>query len=438
MEEMLKNTLKWLLVFLFIFIPFRELIGYYTTDYIKFLPDIAIWLLFIVLVFHKKFKLSLKFYDIFFVLFIAFGFISTLINHTSILAFLLQSRSISTIYVLFYILRSIKLGKNDYKTLIKISIIPCIIITVLAVLEYMSNKYIGYPNDWAILIYSKANFARAYSILKNPNVFSIYAFFSFYLVYLGNKLEITKIPKVLYILLLLPIFIAASRSTEIVVILFVVFLFINAIIEKKYKSIINVVAIILIAVGLTFGLNTVRKMYLNPNEERYYGNVYDENGNKIISEDEEEGANSSAERWREVLDGKTFYDNSTDGRIFKLKLGFKVFKDHFIFGTGFGTFGSAGSKMVTPELYETYGISKGMYSDNEYLKIVVETGIIGTFLFGLFLLSLFKNSLNNRFKLFIFVVFLFVGLFCNIFELQVICFLLYLILTLLDSITIKR
>ena len=57
-------------------------------------------------------------------------------------------------------------------------------------------------------------------------------------------------------------------------------------------------------------------------------------------------------------------------------------------GTGFGTFGSAASLMITPDIYSKYNLSSDFYSDNEYIKVVVEAGIVGTIAFGLFILSL--------------------------------------------------
>ena len=43
MNELTNKTGKYLLLFLAIFIPFRELIALYAGSFIKFLPDVLVW-----------------------------------------------------------------------------------------------------------------------------------------------------------------------------------------------------------------------------------------------------------------------------------------------------------------------------------------------------------------------------------------------------------
>lgn len=134
------------------------------------------------------------------------------------------------------------------------------------------------------------------------------------------------------------------------------------------------------------------------------------------------------DRIKETTSGTTAANSKVNGRIYIIKKGLVIFKDYPIIGTGFGTFGSAASRMVTPDIYSKYDLNTSFYSDNEYIKVVVETGIVGTIIYGLFILSLLYELLKTKscYKLFMFVVFLFIGMFYNVFEMQVLCFVLYL------------
>ena len=96
MEEIVNKFGKYLLLFLAIFIPFRELIALYAGSFIKFLPDVLVWGELLLVLINNKFKFNLKLYDYFFIGFIIIGFFSCLLNSVSFLSFVLQARSIGT------------------------------------------------------------------------------------------------------------------------------------------------------------------------------------------------------------------------------------------------------------------------------------------------------------------------------------------------------
>ena len=64
MNKTIEQITRYLLIFLAIFIPFRELISLFTTSFIKFVPDALIWGLFIVYMIVNRFKVNLKKYDV--------------------------------------------------------------------------------------------------------------------------------------------------------------------------------------------------------------------------------------------------------------------------------------------------------------------------------------------------------------------------------------
>lgn len=444
MEKSLRFILKYLLVFLFFFIPFREVIAYYTVDYIKFIPDALIWSLLLFVIIKNKFKLNLKSYDYFYIGFIIVGFISTLINDISVMAFAMQVRSIGTLYVLFYILRNINMEYKDYIPAVKTLNLVTITFVLLSLIEIISNKSILFPLEWAKGISFASNYYRAYSLLFNPNVYGAFLLFviiiNYYCEMTSNKK--IKLNYLIYLLGYLGIFLSSSRSTFLGCILFILFLIYNSIREKKFKSLFIHILLGIVAFGLSCGVFVLRnKLEIKAPEGTIINKIPDIDNDPDVpvvdptkptkpskpSKPNKNGNNNLIGRFEEVINGTTKEDSEQNGRIFIIKKGLEIFKNNYVIGTGFGTFGSAGSKMVTPtKLYEKYGLYEGFYSDNEYIKVVVETGALGVLTFGSFILLLFISILKSRYAVILFLIYWYLGMFYNITETQVVTLLFYI------------
>lgn len=471
-----KKIFKYILIILAIFIPLREIIAYFTNDFIKFIPDILIWGGLIINTIKNRFKINLKIYDILFIIFIGIGFVSCLVNSVSLLAFALQVRSIGTMYVLFYLIRTIRLEKKDYDQILNTLVTINSLIIVVAIFEFLSNKILFFPQEWANSITYSSNLARTYSLMKNPNTFAMFSFMVMFLHYYKNESNVKWSNLMYYLLVFLGVLLSASRSTLIVVILFLVFVFLKSIYNKYFNNFILILCIFIMSFFCLFGLENIKK---NENLREYiYDIIYNEKDdipfveapsdnnnetskdeNKQESEKDENNSNSNSQskptdnktenktegnsgnivlldRWEETTSGVTMENSQSEGRIYNIKKGLTILKDYPIIGTGFGTYGSAGSMMVTPKLYEKYNLIEDFYSDNEYIKVIVESGIIGTIVFAAFCISLIYCHSIKKKNIFNFALqfsFLFIGLFYNVFELQVFCFVYYLGLVYIDD-----
>lgn len=405
-----------LMVFLSIFVPFRELIALYTSSFIKFLPDLLIWSYAGFIIIKNKLKLNVKSYDLLFATFIIIGLISSLINGTSLLAYALQVRSISTMYVMFYILRNSSLDIEAFRktgnTLMGVSLT----LTSFALIEHISSKLWLFPAVWKDSIIYASNFARTYSLMNNPNTFAFFCYMVMLLVYFINRNNQKLIHYIFYGLTFLAILVSASRSTLIVLVLFFAFIIYDGIKAKSFKMFGRLAALVVAAAVLLVPLDLVKTSVTE--------NIGSGESVKNIA---------MLDRFEEIVSGTTVENSSENGRIFIIKQGLEIFADHPILGTGFGTYGSAGARMVTPELYKEYDLYKKFYSDNEYIKVFVETGLIGTIVYILFVLSLLKHCSDSKYKVVAFLSFLFIGMFYNIFEFQSICFVLYLIIAYINK-----
>lgn len=438
MESNLKKWIQCILIFLCIFVPFRELISYYTISYVKIIPDILIWGLLVIIVIKNKFNLNLKIYDIFYIAFLLFAFISTLINHISILSYLLQVRSITTMYALFYILRNSNLSLKDYAPIVNTLVGVSVFIVILGIGELITNKDLFFVYEWANSITYASNFNRVYSIMYNPNTFASFLAFVLLLLYGYSRKIKRNIPKPIYFFLFLGIYMSASRSAMIIIVLFFIFLIYDSFKHKTYKELICLLLILLLAFGACAGLEKV-KMAIIEKEDPNHEIIKNYPVSPVTPSGEKENPSiSTVDRWNETIMGETLKNSLEDGRLFNIKKGLSIFVDYPILGTGFGTYGSSASKMITPSLYEKYGLYDSFYSDNEYVVVLVETGIVGTLLFISFVISLFVYCLNNKHKILILFSFLFLGMMYNVLEVQAVCLVTYISFALLDAPVIKE
>jgi len=448
MKEVANKTGKYLLLLLAIFIPFRELIALYAGSFIKFLPDVLVWGELLLVLINNKFKLNLKLYDYFFIGFIIIGFFSCLLNSVSFLSFALQARSIGTMYALFYVIRNINIEKNDYKTIVNVLMSVNIVIIIFAILEFFTDKTLFFPKIWAENINFVSNFERTYSLMDNPNTFGIFTFMVMFLVYFANKDSFSKKYFGYYILSFLGIILSASRSTLLVVCLFILFLIYESIKKRSCYNLLWFVILIVLSFGIVYSFEKIKLKMEIMNSTEIPNKKPNGNSSDCVSDGEINDnivkpitpGFTLLDRIKETTSGTTAANSKVNGRLYIIKKGLVIFKDYPMIGTGFGTFGSAASKMITPDIYSKYNLSSNFYSDNEYIKVVVETGIIGTIIFGLFILSLFYEFFKTKsyYKLFIFIVFLFIGMFYNVFEMQVMCYVLYLSFMFLENDYFKK
>ena len=415
-------------VFLCFFIPFREFISLYTTSFIKFLPDLIIWGFTAFVIIKNKFKLNFKLYDWFFIGFIIAGLIATLINGTSLLAFALQVRSIGTMYVFFYLLRNTEFNEKQIDFIKNTLMIVLSAIILLALLEYFTDKFL-FPEAWRLSIKYSSNYARVYSLMNNPNSFAFFSYIVMLLVYFFNKNQNRLIHYIFYTFVFLGILLSASRSTFIAIAFLFLLLIFETLKGKDFKPLLKMGVSLALAVILMFAATPLKSLILDVTGG--FGVSFSESD---TDKNETQNKNNIAflDRFNELSGNSILQNSSSDGRIFVILKGIEIFMDHPVFGTGFGTYGSAGSQMVTPALYEEYGLYENLYSDNEYIKVFVETGLLGTLIYIAFILLLFKNCIKNRYKLISILAFLFIGMFYNVFEMQSICFILYFILSYAD------
>lgn len=450
-EKNVNNLINIVIIFLVCFIPFREYISYYTISYIKFLPDIIIFVTFVFLLLFKKIKIRFSASDIIILLFALVTFITNIcLNQRGILPFLLELRSLFLYYVLYYILRNTKIEIN-WNLFSKVLSLVIFIVSIFSIVEKIFNKDFLFPNAWASSIVYKDNFARVYSVFNNPNTYATFIVLSFFLLNYLEYYKDVKCYKFIYVLLLINLWLSASRSSMIILAMYILVYLILLIKNRNKSKLLGLLIIVLISSICIFGISKMSNNYyfatvvdkkpagvidviidanghrhnnpLNPNSNKYNSDIIDD-----IAKRESGGL---INRILSLFKGNIYDLSTKDGRIYKIMVGIKVFKDYPVIGSGFGTFGDSASLMINPiDFYEKYDLEDNFYSDNQYLTIIVECGILGTVLMAAFVISLIIKYRKNILKLTVVFCIMILCLFYNTLEVQIAMFMFYLFLCL--------
>jgi O-antigen ligase len=428
-SEQLKKAAFLLTLFLCIFIPLRSPLADLTVSAIKAIPDVLIVLLLLWYLAEKRMHITLLPQDLFFLGFLLTALVSTcLLNHYSILRYIYQARSIGIMYIFYYILRNIRLSREQMIRIVKTLQAMAVVLLVFGIIEKLSLKTVAFSWDVALSIYAPDNYARMYSLFYNPNTFGAFLVFTLLLSIVKQRCWNHRTPIAIYAVLITELYLSMSRSSVMIFALALVLLLAIEIKEHTLRSHIKrylqtAVVCVLCAVIVSSVLSAAGS--------RYYDTILSKDSRYDWLVEMQTGF-TMKDRFSEL--GEAYmYSGVTNLRIFFFQTGLRVFRDYPIAGTGFGTFGTSASLHYGSPLYETYGLMDGFYADDQYITILVETGAIGTILFAGFLLSILWYYRKSPFKLFCCVVFGWFGIYFTIFEIQIAAMLFWLCLAMEES-----
>lgn len=409
-KEKLELGINWyakvLIAFLMIFIPSRNMLELWVGTYIKLIPDLLILLLLVFYIVYEKGKINIKPYDVLIISFLALAFINTvIIQKISIYIFIFEVRSIMVYYILFFVIRNLKFSEHYISILSRCIRYITYILFLLGIIEKVSCKTVAFPASVAKSIIYADNFARVHSMFFNPNTYGAFLVLSFFFVIYYEKSGKKLLPY--KIIMVTSLFLSMSRSSILILLVGLIGYCLMVKPEIK-KVIVQILTVFVCSIAIYSICEVTSDRIWNINTDEKHTTLYD----RI-----------------EELHSQEIVDNSNvDGRIFFVKTGFKVFKDYPVLGTGFGTYGSAASMNWNPPIYEKYQLTYGFYSDNEYIKDLVETGIVGVIILILFCGSIIYSYRTKWFCVFYCIIIGWFGLFYNVLEVQIAAFLLWILL----------
>ncbi|WP_312473463.1 O-antigen ligase family protein [Neobacillus sp.] len=397
------------LFFLLVFIPVRPFLITVNPGF-KIIGDAIIGLLLIRTIFdyRKDIKKLFSFqpFEWAFFSFAIIGVVGALITDVSIKAIIFQLRAYFLFYVIYYVVKRMELTNQTIWKGSIITFFVAIVVSFQGIIEKISSKTLLMPQEWQEWVLSPTNRIRVYGLIKGPNELSLYLLIAFFITLYMLKHIQGKLRYAVYAGLTLigtTILLTYSRGTLLTLFAFLIVYIaskiqwkqrqwkqlIDTVGKRQMKQLIPLVLISFISMGLFIGVNQASDVY--------YEHYLSEDGDSYAQgKDKDNGI----DRYKNAFGEETIGQSSTSGRIYYVKKAIEIFKDHPIIGTGFGTFGGAATLTYSSPVYEKYHIDRNFYSDNQYILILAETGILGIlsiFMVGFFLLS---TIMKNRDKVY--------------------------------------
>lgn len=385
--------------FLLIFIPVRPFLIVYNSGY-KAIGDILILFLLIKIIYDYRkdiFKLfRLNIVETVFILFIAIGTISALITGVTIPAIIMQVRAFILFFLLFYIVRRLNINNKDIYHFSLITFLTAVTLSLQGLVEKISLRTLLLPEAWANLQLASTNKIRVYGLIGGPNELALYLFIAFMVSFYLLLKTSGKLKIAIYIgmAIIFTVFLLTySRGALLTVICFLI---IYLVIYKKIHYFKQTLFMVLAAGVMFFAVVQITNYIEDHTPNNSSAQEVKESSKKTdsVSNNPKQGL----DRFTEAFSEKALEMSSTDGRVYRVKKAIEVFKDKPIIGYGFGTFGGSATQTYSSPIYEKYDISWDFYSDNQYIQIIAETGIIGTILLAVFVIYLLKISWNLRKK----------------------------------------
>ena len=226
--------------------------------------------------------------------------------------------------------------------------------------------------------------------MNNPNVLAVHltiaGILSYYLKALLPKNYMQWLINIVLVLLAGTWILTYSRGTWIAV---AIGLAVYFLLTRNWKFIVKTGVVVALGFALIVLPITYSAQWISNNTD--VGNF-----ERTGPAEDEGGFAVEKSRVIETFTADTLDKSKTTGRLFIVDKGFEVFKDYPIIGTGFATFGDSASKTYSSPIYKAYDIRFNIYSDNQYIQVITQTGVVGVILFAVFLLGMLMLFWKKR------------------------------------------
>lgn len=384
---------KQAILFLLIYFPLRSFL-IEVNPALKLIGDLVIVFVFLRIVWDSRKDMKSVFhfevYEWAFIGFLVVGSISAFMTGVLPIAIVFQLRAFVITFLLLYSVKRLDITKRDIKNFLMLTFMIAVLLIIQGLVEKLSMRSALMPENWINRQLSSNNSSRIYGLINNPNVLAVHltiaGILTYYLKALLPKNYMQWLINIMLVLLAGTWILTYSRGTWIAV---VIGLAVYFLLTLNWKFIVKVVAVValgfvLIVVPITYGTQ-----WISSNTDI---------GNFVRTGPAEDADGFAVEKNRitETFNAGTVDKSKTTGRLFIVDKGFEVFKDYPIIGTGFATFGDSASKTYSSPIYKAYDIRFNIYSDNQYIQVITQTGVVGVILFAVFLLGMLTLLWKKR------------------------------------------
>ncbi|MFS0575623.1 O-antigen ligase family protein [Sporosarcina sp. 179-K 3D1 HS] len=406
------------LLFLVVYVSIRPFLLEMNSG-LKLIGDLITFIAFIRLVVSSgrnwKSLFAFKWFEWALFAFLIFGSVSGMLQNVIPASVIFQIRTFLIMYMLYYIVSRMLLPESWYRQFAWVVVWTSLISSIHGLIEKLSMRQLLLPEAWKYKTLSATNFVRIYGLPGNPNSLALLLFFGILAIFfLQSVYKTEKYKWFLNINLMLfmgVLILTYSRGTWISAFIFGAIFILSTKSWPMLKKLViaGIASVILIYYPVNWGVQLVQSLGVTAPQT---------------------GPGSIGERFGETFDEKNLALMTESGRFFYIKKGFEIFKDSPVMGTGFGSFGGSATLSYGSPIYNHYGIrsdiygGKYFYSDNQYIQVITETGVIGVVLFAAFLLGMLamfwkeRKTVFGKFMLAFWFATGFSGFYYNIWELK--------------------
>ena len=383
------------LAFLILYFPARPFYIEVNT-FLKIAGEVVVFaaLLHVLWASRKNLKSLFHFYafEIGFFAFCAIGSAGAFLNGVSLMAIITQLRAFLLLYLVFYVMKRLAIKKDDINWYTFLTVAMGVLLAFLGIIEKISDKTWLFPAAWEYFSISPTNGGRVYGLAKNPNVLASFLLIAvFAAIYLKGRLSGWKHKLAWAAILLIGTAAVLTYSRGTLLALAVGFV-VYVIWKRNWKQTAQIICIGVASLVLALYVVEPAASYLDITSEG--APVPVEPG--VDGNDEGNKTNDQINRIETTFDADTIGLSASGGRLWILKKGFEVFGDYPIIGSGFATFGDSASLAYGSPIYGDYGLRDGIYTDNQYIQVIAQTGVLGVIAFAVFVLSIFYHLLKRR------------------------------------------
>ncbi|WP_174614874.1 O-antigen ligase family protein [Virgibacillus ihumii] len=364
---------KYGIFLLLIYFPVRTLL-IELIPLLRFFGDVVIIGMFLHIFLRDPIALLKKYrFTGYFLAFTAVGAIVALLNGVTPMAVAIQLRTFVVPFLLIYIVGEMRLGSQTkfLHQIVSISFVMGVIVSLHGLIAKISHRTLLMPDSWEAWDLAAINSGRIYGALGNPNILATYLCIVFFLVIFFRK-QFTWHTYAGLILIAGTVVLTYSRGA---LLAFAIGLIVISLLRKNWRMIGRTVFAFAVAVML---------IYLPANAMSTLTSGGMTGPAAELPDADTMDASLFVERFLEMFSGETIEKSAGSGRIYIFLKGMEIFLDHPLVGTGFGTYGDTASLFYASPIYDEYNVRDELYTDNQYMQILVETGVVGVVLVLLF------------------------------------------------------
>ncbi|MEW5568694.1 O-antigen ligase family protein [Rossellomorea marisflavi] len=333
----------------------------------------------------------------FILLFCLVGTIAAFQTGVGLSAIIFQNRAYLITFLILFIVGQWKMNKEDIRYFLQLSIVMGSILSVHGIIEYLFSRTFLVPEAWTNWNLSSVNEMRVYGLTANPNVLGTYLSICLFITL--YVLSVAKRWRILYvlasILMLGTLCLTYSRGS---ILAFGIAFIVYMLWKRAWKMGAGLILSIVLGLFLIYYPAGIAREEIDAHtiSNGHMPDVPQEEVEPDSAPPPNERSSAFSNRFKEIFSDDIIEKSSQWGRLYVVFKGLDIYLMNPVVGTGFGTFGDSATLSYGTPIAERYQLPDRMYSDNQYIQLLVQTGTLGTVSVLAFVVAIFIITWKRR------------------------------------------